>query len=77
MSDRKRPSPERVISNRQRARAFRERQAAAGLVQVVVWVFAEKAAGFVSAAEQIRANRALEVGPLRNTETGKLAKLDP
>jgi len=76
MSEPTRPKKDRVISNRQRAAAFRERQAAAGLVQVVCWVPADKAPDFTTAAARIRDNRNLRIGPLRNDETGKLEKLD-
>lgn len=63
------------MSNKTRAAAFKERMQAQGLRQVNVWVPADKAANIQILAEMLRDNEALDVGPLRDTLSGKLVRL--
>lgn len=57
-----------------RQESYREKQLAAGLVQVSAWIPAHAASGFYIAAERLRSNRDLEFGPLRSMRSGKLTK---
>jgi hypothetical protein len=68
-------SAETSNSNRNRATAFRRRMADAGYVQVTGWVHRTQAADANQLLRRLKANPALQAGPLRNPETGKLVSL--
>jgi hypothetical protein len=63
-----------MSSNAARQAAFRKRMQENGFVQVAVWVPAAQAASVTLAAKTLCENEALELGPMRNTTTGKVHK---
>lgn len=65
-----------MSSSATRQRAYRERMKEQGFVQITIWVPAHVAADMVVIANQLSGNGSLELGPLRDTLTGKLVKRD-
>lgn len=55
-----------------RQAAYKARLKDAGLEQVSAWVHPHQKADLLLLLQKLRADPSLEVGPLRNTETGKL-----
>lgn len=64
-----------LMTNAERQRAFKARQAAAGLVQCNVWVPASAVADVNRAAELMCARPQLTIGRLVDTQTGRLVGL--
>ena len=63
------------LTSTERARQFKERQIAKGLVQCNVWVHAEQASEIKHAADLMLANPELRVARLMNVRTGRLTGL--
>lgn len=63
-----------MSTSAERQRKFRERKRELGLAPVTVLVPAELVADIQEAARQLCASRGLELGPLRESATGKLVK---
>lgn len=61
---------------RKRHAAFRERMVAAGFVQVSGWVHKEQAGAAAQLLRRLKEEPALLPGPVRDTRTGKLLKLE-
>jgi hypothetical protein len=68
-------SNEAGMTNVERARRFKSRMVAAGLVQVNIWVPAAAVADVQRAAELMRAHPHLTVARLADRQTGKLTGL--
>lgn len=64
-----------MASNAERQRRHKARMAAAGLVQVAVWVPAGAVAEVNAMAEALRIHRHLIPGPLFDSVSGKLVSL--
>lgn len=63
-----------MASSKVRQSYYRERMRTQGYESVTVWVPFKQSADFREVAKQLCANGSLELGPLRNVETGKLQK---
>lgn len=66
----------RRILSADRQAEFRKRMTDAGMVQVSGWVSGRQASGVAQLIRRLRDDSRLEVGPVRDTRTGKLAKLE-
>jgi hypothetical protein len=65
----------KALSGKERAAAFKRRMEEQGLKQANVWVPADKVAQLQILAEMLRTNDRLEIGPLRDTVTGRLVRI--
>lgn len=63
-----------MSDNAARQAAFRKRMQEKGFVQVAVWVPATQASAVTLAAKTLCENDSFELGPMRNTASGKLHK---
>lgn len=63
-----------ALTGAERQLAFRKQKLQEGLVPVTCYVPAGLAAAFMDAARLLCAERGLELGPLRDTRTGKLVR---
>ncbi|UIB81394.1 hypothetical protein [Flyfo microvirus Tbat2_93] len=59
------------MTNAERQRKFREAMKEQGLVQVTVWVHDHQAADVKIAAQALALDNDLEIGTLRNVQTGR------
>lgn len=62
-----------MSTSAERQTAFRQRQAAKGIIPVTVWAPAGRAGAIREAAERMLENGDLTIDVLRNERTGKLA----
>lgn len=64
-----------MATSAERQRAFRERQRAAGLTAFAALVPSRHVGALADLVRRLREDESLEIGPLRNTRTGRLEKL--
>lgn len=62
------------MTSAERQKAFRERMRAQGFEQVTVWVPSSQASDLSVCCKRLCEDAELELGPLRNTVTGKLVR---
>lgn len=63
-----------MATNAERQRRLRAARAERGIVPVTVWVSREHQSVFVRLALMLNENSDLEIGPLRDTKSGKLVR---
>lgn len=63
-----------MATNAERQAAFRLRMSEAGFVQANVWVMPHQLSDIREMAELLRTSTDYEVGPIRDTATGKLVR---
>lgn len=63
-----------MATSTERARVYHARQRERGFVPLHIWVRADQYADIKIAVEQISKSGGLELGPIRDTRTGKFLK---